>query len=548
MAREKREAAAFAMLDRHPDSPIAALNAEGVMIDPPASFPRGRHPLLAGHRGSDAITAIHRGIVLRGWHRVLHEGTSVIAAYSAADGSPVTVFCYDLREAHGMLVMLVADRADDDPATVEAHESLVLPPRFATMRRDILGHVIGVDAAAVEMFGWTLDEVADVEPLTLVHPDDQDQVVETWIDVIATPGRTNRARGRYARRDGSWLWAECTYTNRLEDPAYGDVLTEVADISNEMAAQEALQAREEMLFELTEALPQGVLHVDGTGRILYANRRMFDLVGREGASTILEQLGDVVTADAVQLERAVRAVLEQGESQDLQIGILRPRTGDVRVYAVTMRPLRRDSEAVTGAIACVDDITERSRMHDELEVRATFDTLTASYNRPSIMAALAGAMDEARHAASGTAAMYLDLDDFKGVNDRLGHAAGDELLIMVADRLRAAMRGHDTIGRLGGDEFLIVCPGVGGPAEALKAAARIAAHVTPAVELGGAVVHPRASVGVAWVTNGEVDAEALVARADLAMYESKRHQDGRPTMWRAELTHAPSTRHGGIPV
>jgi diguanylate cyclase (GGDEF)-like protein len=174
-------------------------------------------------------------------------------------------------------------------------------------------------------------------------------------------------------------------------------------------------------------------------------------------------------------------------------------------------------------------------MHEELEVRATFDTLTATYNRSAIMAALEGALTDTRQSDVGTAAIFIDLDHFKQVNDSLGHAAGDQLLAVVADRLRGAVRFGDTLGRLGGDEFLVVCPGIARPEVAMKVAERIAEEVVSVVELNGKTMRPQASIGVAWGMNGDIDSELLVARADLAMYESKRQGDGSPARWTAAL-------------
>jgi diguanylate cyclase (GGDEF)-like protein/PAS domain S-box-containing protein len=532
LAPEERLAALADLLDRCPDAPIAALNDDGYFVDLPASFASGSHARLPGARGPDLVAPADRARVIHAWQQVRAEGVSMTPVH-LADGTPTTSYCFDLREAHGVFLLVVVEREPDDGPPPQLVEPEHLAPRFSRMTRDLMGVVTGIDGAAEEMFGFTFDQWVGMEPMAVVHPDDAERSLTTWVDVISNPGSSHRWRGRVLRSDGSWLWVEATYTNRLEDADHGDVLSEMADISNEMAAHDALQAREELLYELAEALPLGVLHLDQGGGVLYANDRVFELVGRAGATTILEQLGAVVDEDRAGLEAAVAAVLQDGVGQDLRIRV-RPGPGDeLRVCTVTMRPLRRDLDVVSGAVACVDDVTETSRMHQELERRANYDTLTGSHNRVSILATLEAAMSGAEYHGSGTAVIFLDLDRFKAVNDRLGHAAGDLLLQVVADRLRGAVRGMDTIGRFGGDEFLVVCPGVERPEEAMKVAARVAEHVVPAVELHGEVTTPRASVGVAWARNGTVDAEALVARADLAMYESKRQGDGAPAMWKA---------------
>ena len=121
--------------------------------------------------------------------------------------------------------------------------------------------------------------------------------------------------------------------------------------------------------------------------------------------------------------------------------------------------------------------------------------------------------------------MFADVDCFKAVNDRHGHAAGDEVLRAVAGRLREVVRGQDVIGRMGGDEFLIVCPDVGGPENATVMVQRLLE--ADRVTVAGCEIAVRISVGVAWSKGEELDAESLVARADHAMYEVKRERAGR---------------------
>ena len=108
------------------------------------------------------------------------------------------------------------------------------------------------------------------------------------------------------------------------------------------------------------------------------------------------------------------------------------------------------------------DVTDSARARQELEHRATYDTLTHVHNRSSILGVAAAASSSAR-TRQRTGVVYVDLDKFKPVNDTLGHAAGDELLVLVAERLKLASRDSDVIGRLGGDEFLIVLRDVPGP-------------------------------------------------------------------------------------
>jgi diguanylate cyclase (GGDEF)-like protein len=200
-----------------------------------------------------------------------------------------------------------------------------------------------------------------------------------------------------------------------------------------------------------------------------------------------------------------------------------------RRCTLRLRPLTDRKGIVNGAVVCVEDVTASVQLRAELERRASHDLLTRLLNRASALAALEGAL--ASQGRRGTAAIFIDLDDFKGVNDRLGHLAGDELLRTVADRLAITVRGGDPLGRIGGDEFLVVCPGMAGPKPALEVADRIAHALRQPARLAGATLELRASVGVAH-TRRPVRADLLVQHADAAMYCSKRHGEGRPVLYR----------------
>ena len=175
------------------------------------------------------------------------------------------------------------------------------------------------------------------------------------------------------------------------------------------------------------------------------------------------------------------------------------------------------------------DCTDTVRMRDALRVRATFDELTGCHNRGSILRALHAHLSTHQR-RSDRAVLFVDLDGFKAVNDRHGHAAGDELLRVVARELRDASRGDDLVGRLGGDEFLVVCPEIGSAEHGLAVAQRISGRLRGPVTLAAGEVTVQVSIGVAWSAGDAQDADALVDAADRAMYESKRERQGVPKL------------------
>jgi diguanylate cyclase (GGDEF)-like protein len=123
----------------------------------------------------------------------------------------------------------------------------------------------------------------------------------------------------------------------------------------------------------------------------------------------------------------------------------------------------------------------------------------------------------------------VDLDRFKQINDLWGHGVGDECLRRISERLLSCTRGHDAVGRLGGDEFLIVCQDVVSEEQAVAIAERVAEATREVIDVGTVRINLRASIGVVW-TNGGMDSDGLVAAADAAMYDSKREGLGRPIL------------------
>jgi diguanylate cyclase (GGDEF)-like protein len=171
-----------------------------------------------------------------------------------------------------------------------------------------------------------------------------------------------------------------------------------------------------------------------------------------------------------------------------------------------------------------DSLAEVTKLKDDLRHQAVHDVLTGLGNRALLWEALSRLGDVSR--TEGKSAMLLiDLDDFKSINDTLGHQAGDQLLVEVARRLRASCRPEDTVVRLGGDEFAILLEGMSSSGDARIVASRIVQALGRAMTLGNRLVTPQASIGIALV-DGILDPEELMRRADQAMYTAKTRQKG----------------------
>ena len=323
------------------------------------------------------------------------------------------------------------------------------------------------------------------------------------------------------------------------------VVAEMVDISVEMAARLELEAREQLLYQLTETLPLGVFQIDTEGCISYTNDRLFDVVGRMRAKTIDEQFALLIPEHQPLLETALQAVLHGSDERTIDVQLAPVGRGaGARMCQISMRPLQNHDKQIVGAVGCVADVTESTMLRRELEHRATFDSLTGCLNRAAVMAALDTALADARNSRIGTAVIFVDLDSFKSINDQLGHAGGDQLLIQAAQTMRVLVDSDATLGRIGGDEFLIVYPSIPSSTEALRHANRIASGLRRPVTFDrGSTVTSSASIGVTWTDRTDSGGEALVADADAAMYEAKRRHDGQAVL-RLRQTDQPASTSG----
>ena len=518
-----------ALLLQHPTAPVGAIDDHGLYVPVPESIDVGTHAVVPGRSALDLVVPADRVIVIDAWERGRAHGAA--RASVRLRGSPdrsVVMQLFDLRERHGVLIVVIvgADRAAE---LVGLSDAPPIAPRLAVQRKNDVAVITGIDAAFTQMLGWEDADIVGEGSLGMIHPEDQDRAIETWMEMLAVPGSTRRVRLRHRRADESWLWVEITNKNLLDDPDEQCVVAEVIDISDEVAAHEAVTAREQLLHRIAETIPLGLIQVDRGGQVIYTNERLCEITGSGPADQVHDLLAAVVREDWVRLEEAIDTVLINAADADLEVRLRDPRWGDERKCRFSLRALTSEA-ATTGAIMCVEDVTESVRMRVELETRASYDDLTGCLNRPSVMAALA----EAVSSGSSVGVVFADIDDFKQVNDYLGHAVGDDLLVALADRLRAAVREGDVVGRLGGDEFLIVCPGADRPDEVLAIAERVVAANRDAILVGSEVIVARCSIGVA-VSDASSDADAVVADADVAMYESKRQGAGEAVMYSPRL-------------
>jgi diguanylate cyclase (GGDEF)-like protein/PAS domain S-box-containing protein len=302
----------------------------------------------------------------------------------------------------------------------------------------------------------------------------------------------------------------------------------VSFVASRLRRAEEDRARSEARYSaLVRSAAEYAAIVDDDGVVLFASDAIRRVLGIEPEAIVGKSGGVIVhPGDVPLVEEFFREVRNTGASHAPVIFRSVHADGGVRWIEGTASDLRHDPD-VGGIVINGRDVTERVEAEDRLAHLARHDPLTGLPNRAALLDDLARAMARGERAETSVAVLFVDLDGFKIVNDSLGHAAGDEVLVAVADRIRTMLRGGDLLARLGGDEFTVVVEGLESAAEPVALAERLIAAMRQPFEIAGRRHVVNASIGVAISRPGDRDASGILGQADLAMYRAKELGRGR---------------------
>lgn len=413
--------------------------------------------------------------------------------------------------------------------------------RFRALVHNTAEAIIGMSPERIIQFaspdsgvlGHPVTHLVGVDALDLVHPADRHTVAAALGRIAAHPGRSMEVAFRAPDATGRLHRIEATLTNLTDNEAVGALVANCRDVTERHEARRAAD-RLLAIFELTEDL---VAVADPGGRVTHVNaalRRHLALPAdvEPGSFTLWDHVADP-ERDRVHAE-VLPALTQIGIwSGEL---VLRPAHGDDLPVLAQFLAHRGPDRAVEFYSAVMRDISERKAFEARLEHQATHDPLTGLPNRTLLLDRLTMALARAQRHRTHVAVLFLDLDQFKVINDSRGHSFGDRLLRGIAERLRSALRPEDTVARFGGDEFVILCEGLAGEPEAIALAERIQAVLGERFELDGTEVFLGTSVGVAYHAPGGGDGqrapetvatpENLLREADTAMYRAKERGRG----------------------
>lgn len=440
------------------------------------------HPVLAGSDDGAAV----RGVVA-----VFDDATDSARGHRASD-------------RQWMEYQLVIQNADD-----------------VVLRTDALGTVRWVSLSVDRELGWRPADLVDRGFDDLIHPDDRGRLgaLRDLMRVQSEDERAARAELRFALPDGGWTWVSDAGRLIFDRDLNGSgELHTMRDITSEIAGRQALAESEQRYRLLAENATDVVVRVSDDV-IVWASPSITATMGGTVGEWVGRSIRDIIRSDDWDESESQVTGLDADSSI-----VTRFRSTDTRgrehwLEAHTRRYVGPDGER-DGYIASIRVVDTIVAAEETLARQARYDSLTGLLNRSEAMGAVDRLMSGERRGGDRVAVLFCDLDGFKSVNDHYGHAAGDEVLRVVADRIQTRIRKGDLAARIGGDELLVVLVGVHDVDDALSIAEDVRAAAALPIQVNGRPVSTTISVGVAMAEAGE-SVDDLVARADGAMYEAK---------------------------
>ena len=422
-----------------------------------------------------------------------------------------------LAEVNHTLEETVANRTRELAETADTLHTLIKIAPVGIVQLDADGGLVSANDQWLALSGLTKSQSRHDGWANAVHPDDAERVRRDWA-LSSAAGEPYETTMRFRTPSGQVNWVQVSTAPIRDGAGIIGHLASVTDVTAQRAAEVAAAAAAARFEAAFASSPLGSAIVTPDGQVVAANRRLLDLAGRHTPvvnahiETIFMPVenGDDGPSDGVALEAvSTRQRMDR-----------RMRHGGDQETWVKVSIAEIEDEQAGGLLYKLEDITARRLAEARVEHLAFHDPLTNLPNRLLLLDRLKQALLQASRQGRGVAVLFIDLDRFKFVNDSLGHHAGDAVLTEVGLRLSQSIRSGDTVSRIGGDEFVVICPDVGGSSDVHRIAESIQAAVARPIEVGEQVASVDASIGIAFGL-GHDDAELLLRNADQAMYLAK---------------------------
>ncbi|MFV0421097.1 PAS domain S-box protein [Oleidesulfovibrio sp.] len=321
--------------------------------------------------------------------------------------------------------------------------------------------------------------------------------------------------------EGKMMWTDIIKRPIIEHDESGNPMAiGTVGIARDISQRRAQEDRIRMLSEALEQSSVAVAVTDAAGITVHLNPRYEEITGYSPEELIgrpLPLLSDPEESSYIW------AALEQGERWRQETQTPR-KDGHTRWLSVSVAPVRDNAGQTSNIVLVLEDITEQKRNEDHIRHLAMHDGLTGLPNRRLFMDRLRYAVALNKRNGLRFAVLFIDLNDFKDINDSMGHEAGDQVLCVVAERLQQSLREVDTCARIGGDEFVVLLHNIKSADDLSNASERVAKAITTPIDINGVKRVVSGSIGIAVCPDDATDVDQIINHADHAMYRCKRNR------------------------
>jgi diguanylate cyclase (GGDEF)-like protein/PAS domain S-box-containing protein len=385
------------------------------------------------------------------------------------------------------------------------------------------GIITYINPAVEKVLGFKPEERIGAKGFERIHPNDSKFLAEIF-NTLARDTNSSIVQGemRLRHKDGSWRTLEAVGSNLVNNNVVESIIVNYRDITDRKHMEKTLRQSEEKYRTILENIQEGYFEFDLAGNLTFFNDSTCLILGyskEELAGMNYQQFTNTETSKKV--FQTFNKVYNTGEpTKGFDWQIIR-KDGTKRYIEASVALQKDSSDKPTGFRGIVRDVTERKQIEQQINHMATHDVLTGLPNRMLFIDRLEVALAQSKRNKHKLAVMMLDLDNFKNVNDTLGHMVGDQLLKEVGYRLSGLVRQSDTVARLGGDEFMILLSDI----ERMEDSVGIAEIVLKAFQqpfvCGNHKLTSSTSIGIAIYPDDGEDIDSLLRNSDIAMYSVK---------------------------
>lgn len=401
--------------------------------------------------------------------------------------------------------------------------------------KDAEGTPLETNPALRRMLGYGEEELRGMVRSDFTHPEDVERDTELYRQLLAGERDSFRIEKRYVRKDGGIMWGRLS-VSRIEgaqsEPAFAVGVVE--DVTERKEAEEKLKESEERYRAVVEQSVESTWVFDpDTKQVLEYNTAFQELLGYTAEELRGMTNYDFVAHSPKNVDSAVRRIVRERKGF---FGDRKYRRRDGTLLDVEVSGTVIPYKGREAVCSVARNLTERKALEEHLEHQAFHDSLTELPNRTLLLNRLQHALARTCREGGPVAVLFMDLDNFKIVNDSLGHDAGNAVLVEMAERLRHAVRPGDTVGRIFGDEFAVLLEAPAGVEEANQVTQRIEERLRDPFEVEGQEVYVSSSIGIALGESTEDQPKEILRHADLAMYEAKRNGKAQHEVYDASMS------------